>query len=142
MALRENLAIIELTAHVHLDAAAVSLVLLEVIRRPVHLGVTKSLDLFVAKRSLNRLGVTSAQLRLVAKRRPVHLGVTSAQLRLVAKRRPVHLGATISLDRLVATISLEATPVHLGMKIKVFSPGNLHRKRAAVKVDNKQLINN
>ena len=132
MALHEDLAIIDLTARVHL-AGAISLVFLEVIRRPVHLGVTKSL------------------VRLVAIKRQLLPGEKSAQVRLAAKRRLGHLGATKSLDRLTATKnlvlpgetrSLEAKRVLLGMKTKALNLERLPRKRAVAKVDNKQLFYN
>ena len=68
MALHEELAIIDLTAHVHL-AAAISLVFLEVIKRPDHLGAIKSLVLPTAR---------SDQALLVAQRKPDHLGATKS----------------------------------------------------------------
>ena len=106
MALHEDLAIIDLTARVHL-AGAISLVFLEVIRRPVHLGGTKSLVRLVARKNL---------VLPIVKSGPVHL---------VVKRKPFRLGATRSL---------EVRRVPRGMKIRDSSLERPLRKRAVAKV--------
>ena len=127
MALHEDLAIIDLTViHVHL-AAAINLVFLEVIKRPDHLGATKSLVLPM---------VRNDRVLLVAKRKLDHLGATKSLVLPMVRSDQVLLVAKRKLDHLGATKSLGAVLVLLGMKIKASNPEKLSRIRAVAKVDN------